>query len=143
MNVSSEIGSGRRSAFLGILELGKARKLLAPAIPHGLGEVAAEIAEEGERGRGAPFLAHEEIGICGASSKIAAARAGLAPARLANRSPKARLPTWSWFCRNEMNAVGGREALGSPRFRGLNVVHSPWKAKPSARLRPSFSVSPA
>ena len=32
-----------------------------------------------------------------------------------NRSPKARLPTWSWFWMKATNAVGGSAALGSPR----------------------------
>ncbi len=32
-----------------------------------------------------------------------------------SRSPRARLPIWSWFCRNDTKAVGGRCALGVPR----------------------------
>ena len=32
-----------------------------------------------------------------------------------SRSPKARLPTWSWFWMKETKASGGSSALGSPR----------------------------
>ena len=32
------------------------------------------------------------------------------------RSPSARLPIWSWFCRKLMKADGARWPLGSPRF---------------------------
>jgi len=43
------------------------------------------------------------------------------------RSPKARLPTWSWFCRNATNAVEGSDALGSPRrLPSRNFETSPW-----------------
>ena len=41
------------------------------------------------------------------------------------RSPKARLPIWSWFCKNSTNALGGRCPLGSPRGWPWRVVW-PW-----------------
>ena len=56
------------------------------------------------------------MGICGASRSTAAiARTRSAGVACVSRSPKARLPTWSWFCMKAMKAVGGRCALGSPR----------------------------
>ena len=32
-----------------------------------------------------------------------------------SRSPNARLPIWSWFCRKLTNAVGGSSPLAAPR----------------------------
>ena len=43
------------------------------------------------------------------------ARTTSGAAKLPSRSPKARLPTWSWFWMKATKAVGGRAALGSPR----------------------------
>src|SRR5579871_6293154 len=43
-----------------VLKGGEARKLLAPTRAHVIGELAAEIAEELEGTRSAPFLAHEQ-----------------------------------------------------------------------------------
>ena len=52
----------------------------------------------------------------GASNTIATAAASAAgSASTVSRSPKARLPTWSWFCRNETNAVSGSPAVELPR----------------------------
>ena len=51
------------------------------------------------------------IGIAGASRVIAnAASIAGSLARLAMRSPKARLPIWSWFCRKLTKAMGGELA---------------------------------
>ena len=49
-----------RSRTRRVLELGEAGELLAPAFAHGVGEFGAEIAEEREGLRRAPFLAHEQ-----------------------------------------------------------------------------------
>ena len=55
-------------------------------------------------------------GICGERSRPARReRQPLGPASAVRRSPKARLPIWSWFCRKPTKAVGGRCAEGSPR----------------------------
>ena len=56
------------------------------------------------------------IGICGVSSNSAtAARKASGRASACSRSPIARLPIWSWFCRQITKAVGGRCPLGVPR----------------------------
>ena len=55
-------------------------------------------------------------GICGHSScRAMAASSARGSASVVSRSPKARLPIWSWFCRNRTNAVGGSAALAVPR----------------------------
>ena len=94
-------------------------KFLAPAVADGVGEVALEIAEEREGRLRAPFLAHEhqrrhrreqrdrERGFDRRSGSRA----------LSSRSPSARLPIWSWFCRKLTKASGDRSPLGSPRDR--------------------------
>jgi hypothetical protein len=52
------------------------------------------------------------------SSRTAvAARTATAGASAVIRSPKARLPIWSWFCKNPTKAVGGSALLGLPRGR--------------------------
>ena len=52
-------------------------------------------------------------GICGASRKSACARARRSGGmRCERRSPKARLPIWSWFCRNATKADRGQVARG-------------------------------
>ncbi len=67
-------------------------------------------------------------GIAGASSSTALAActaAGGASAEM--RSPSARLPIWSWFCRKSTNAVAGSAALGSPRAAPPRCGEgSPW-----------------
>ncbi len=57
------------------------------------------------------------IGGAGARHRITvAARSASGDASWLIRSPKARLPTWSWFWMKETNAVAGSPALGSPRI---------------------------
>jgi hypothetical protein len=67
------------------------------------------------------------IGGIGESSVTAsAASIALVSASRSSRSPSARLPIWSWFCRKLTKAVGARWPLLSPR--GLlpqNVETSP------------------
>jgi hypothetical protein len=57
------------------------------------------------------------IGICGESSSPARARLSFSgEASALRRSPKARLPTWSWFWRKATKAEGGSSPDGSPRL---------------------------
>ena len=59
-------------------------------------------------------------------------RARVERARLVRRSPNARLPIWSWFCRNEMKALGGKSRLGLAALfavampRGLALIDEPF-----------------
>jgi len=63
----------------------------------------------------------------GASKTIATAAASAAgSASAVSRSPRARLPIWSWFCRKETNAVSGRAAVELPRRRPRSEEYSPW-----------------
>ena len=65
----------------------------------------------------APFLAHEQQRDLRRRAAAARSRPPAPrdrPARSAGRRT-ARLPIWSWFCRNSTKAVGGRSALGVPR----------------------------
>ena len=55
-------------------------------------------------------------GGAGASSVTASAASSAAGgASTDSRSPSARLPIWSWFCRKLTKAVAGRADVGSPR----------------------------
>ena len=69
------------------------------------------------KGRVSPHSSPMNIsGMCGESSRIAvSARTIGSGASASSRSPKARLPAWSWFCRKSTKAVGGRWPLGTPR----------------------------
>ena len=49
-----------RSRDVLVLKLRELGELLAPSLAHGVGELAAEIAEKREGLRGGPFLAHEQ-----------------------------------------------------------------------------------
>ena len=93
------------------------RYSLAPPLAHGLGEIALEIAEERERRFRAPFLAHEQHRDRRREQRDR--QRGFDRARryawLSSRSPSARLPIWSWFCRKLTKAVGASSPLGSPR----------------------------
>ena len=89
------------------------RRYSSPApLAHGVGEIALEIAEERERRRRAPFLAHEQHRQHRREQRDR--ERGLDRLRdrpvLSSRSPSARLPIWSWFCRKLTKAVGGRLA---------------------------------
>ncbi|MNG06825.1 hypothetical protein D3C76_1426090 [compost metagenome] len=79
-------------------------------------------------------------GIIGDSNnRVVAARKACGGHSWFRRSPNARLPIWSWFCRNSTKAVGGKCPLGSPRGRPLRSGW-PWKTKPWLRQRASFSM---
>ena len=69
------------------------------------------------------------IGTVGASSVMASAASIASGVTMASsRSPSARLPIWSWFCRKLTKAAGGSSPLGSPRGlpaamrRGLALI---------------------
>jgi len=63
----------------------------------------------------------------GASSWMAeSARSFCGSASVVSRSPKARLPTWSWFCRKSTKHDAGRWLDFSPRGSLLNGDTSPW-----------------
>ena len=111
------IANGRSIQRIGnivaILGIG-AGEFPAPALAHRLGEVALEIAEERKRRFRAPFLAHEQ-------HRHHRRQQGDRQRRLdrlggsawhSSRSPSARLPIWSWFCRKLTKAVGGKLAAG-------------------------------
>ena len=89
----------------------------APALAHGLGEIALEIAEERKRRLRAPFLAHEQHRDRRRQQRDRQRGFDrlLRSAWLSSRSPSARLPIWSWFCRKLTKAVGASWPLGSPR----------------------------
>ena len=75
-------------------------------------------------------------GSAGAENSSAAATFTAAKgAMVESRSPTARLPTWSWFCRQIVKRSPPRSALGVPRGRAKYSDGSPWKAKPSAMAR--------
>ena len=130
------VGIGDVGAHRGVLEGGEVAELAAAALADQIGEFAVEVGEEGERALLAPFLAHEEEGMWGESRRIEvrALRSGTWE-RAIRRSPKARLPIWSWFCRKSTKAVGGRWADGRPRVSPVRRDGSPWKANPSASAR--------
>ena len=83
-----------------VLEGGEMANLAPPALAHGVGEIAMEVGEE-EEGRVSPHSSPmNSSGTCGDSSRIAvSARSIRGAASAVSRSPKARLPIWSWFCR--------------------------------------------
>ena len=86
----------------------------APPVAHRRGKLRVEVAEVQERRGRAEFLAHEQQRRRGASSSDRDCR-GAAPrgsASAVSRSPNARLPTWSWFCRKVTKAVGRQCAAG-------------------------------
>ena len=86
------------------------------AFAHRVGQLAVVVGEEQERRVLATSSPMNSSGICGASSSSAIAASSASGSALAvRRSPKARLPIWSWFCRKSTNAVGGRSPLGLPR----------------------------
>ena len=80
------------------------------------------------KGRVSPHSSPMNIsGTCGERSRIAvSARTIGSGASASSRSPKARLPTWSWFCRKSTKAVGGRWPLGTPRGVAGKGDGSPW-----------------
>ena len=100
--------------FVAIFRIG-AGEFPAPPLADGLGEIALEIAEKRKRCCRTPFLAHEQHRHIGASRVIASAASIARVRMLSSRSPSARLPIWSWFCRKLTKAVGASVPLGSPR----------------------------
>ena len=92
-NVDQALGSGCARARLRSRIRGTAGTRAA-GLAHRIGQLVVEIGEEAERLGRAPFLAHEQERIWGASRRIACiAWTASRGARSAMRSPNARLPT--------------------------------------------------
>src|ERR1700682_1467105 len=109
------IGDGRLQRGIG--KAREARELIFSALRYRQRQLGAEIAEEEEWPRRRKFLTHEQErrGEGASRMQATAARSARGLATCPMRSPNARLPTWSWVCRKETKAPGGRCTDGSPR----------------------------
>jgi hypothetical protein len=58
------------------------------------------------------------------------------------RSPRGRLPTWSWFCRHVTKRDGARPRVSVPCALPLYADSSPWYANPSASARATSAGRP-
>ncbi len=121
--MAGSCGSGMRSRVAGSLNAGQAANSLRRPSVTACASSGPKSREEQERRRGRPLLAHEQQRDRRREqqhrARPRAPPSGGASAEM--RSPKARLPIWSWFCRKSTNAVGGSAALGSPRARAAAV----------------------
>ena len=140
-NVAAACGSGMRRWFSSSANCGK-RPELAPApfghLPSQLGLVVGEVEE---RRGGRPLLAHEQqrrFGRAGAGPRRRAV--GGRSTRWFSRSPKARLPTWSWFWMQKTNVRSGMPG-GSVPARPPVVLGVLARVEPAAADgRPAMSA---
>lgn len=81
----------------------------------------------------------KSIGVNGAvRSSAAPTLSSPGETKLASRSPRARFPIWSWFCRQTTNRWPGVRVLsmGRPWLRRRKLDHGPsWKRPPRKSLR--------
>src|SRR5262249_36180416 len=124
-------------------EAGEGGELLAAALRDRAAELGLVVGEVQKGARGGELLAHEQQRRLGASSSSAdAARQGEGATRWASRSPRARLPTWSWFSVAKTKARAGARPVRVARTRPRSGECRPRYRKPCRSASATSSAHP-